>query len=91
MVICRNCTMTFIALFTDSMGQAHRCASNIFEREEGRFLIGHYGSTVADGHLYKVLTDKHKPGIICDACIEQGIEAGDFELLSDNNYFGIDL
>ena len=91
MVICRHCTMTFVALFTDDMGQAHRCAAHIFERDGNKFLVGHYGSTVADGNLYKVLTNKHKTGIICDACIEQGIEAGDFELLSDNNYFGIDL
>ena len=91
MVVCRNCTMTFMAIFTDSIAQAHRCASNIFERENTQYLVGSYGSTVADGNLYKVLTNKYKNGIMCDACIETGIAAGDFELLTDNNYFGIDL
>lgn len=89
MIECSVCRKLHIPLFEDSKDQAMGCASEIFEREGQKFLVGCFGSRTIDGHLYKVLTDKYKLGIICDACIEDNKQ--DFELLKDNQYFGIDL
>jgi hypothetical protein len=93
MISCTHCRKLFIPLFEDVPGytcsQAMGCSANIFEREGKKYLMGSYGSTVADGDLYKVLTSKYKSGIICDVCISNNIH--DFILLNDGNYFGIDL
>lgn len=89
MIECTYCRKLFIALFEESCTQAMGCASDIFERDGKKYLIGNYGSRVADGNLYEVLTDKFKSGIICDACITDNKQ--DFKLLRDNQYFGIDL
>lgn len=93
MITCTNCRKLFDPLFEDRPGnpctQAMGCASDIFERDGIKYLVGNYGSRVADGKLYKVLTDKYRSGIICDACITDNKQ--DFEFLRDNQYFGIDL
>lgn len=93
MITCTNCRRLFIPLFEDRPGdpctQAMDCASEIFERDGNKYLVGSFGSRVADGNLYKVLIDKYKSGIICDACIKENEQ--DFQLLRDNQYFGIDL
>jgi hypothetical protein len=78
----------FASLFGKPYDQAMGCASEIFEREGKKFLIGSFGSNI-DGELYEVLTDGHKLGIICDVCINQSKH--DFKLLKDNQHFGIDL
>jgi len=89
MVTCTHCRKMFLPLFEEPCTQAMDCASDIFERDGKKYLIGNFGSKVADGNLYKVLTDKFKTGIICDSCITDNMQ--DFELLRDNQYFGIDL
>lgn len=93
MITCTHCRKMFIPLFEEEPGhpctQAMGCASEIFEREDHKYLIGSFGSRTIDGKIYRVLTDKHKLGIICDACIEDNKQ--DFKLLKDNQYFGIDL
>lgn len=89
MITCTHCRKVFIPLFEEPCTQAMYCASDIFERNGKKYMVGNYGSTVADGNLYEVLTDKFKSGIICDACIADNKQ--DFKLLRDNQYFGIDL
>jgi hypothetical protein len=89
MIECTYCRKFYTSLFEEPCTQAMGCASDIFERDGVKYMIGNYGSRVADGMFYKVLTDKYKSGIICDACIEDNKQ--DFELLRDNHYFGIDL
>lgn len=89
MITCTHCRKMFVPLFKEPCTQAMGCASEIFEREEQQYLVGCFGSRIIDGELYKVLTPKYKVGTICDACIEENKQ--DFELLRDNQHFGIDL
>jgi hypothetical protein len=89
MVRCTKCEKTFEPLFVDNSNQAMSCSAEIFERDGIKYMIGCYGSKIVDGRLYKVLTDKYKKGIICDSCIEDNMQ--DFEILRDNQFFGIDL
>jgi hypothetical protein len=93
MISCTHCRKLFIPLFEDEPGytctQAMKCSADIFERDGKKYLIGSYGSQVADGCLYEVLTNKYKSGTICDACISSNMQ--DFKLLNDSQYFGIDL
>ena len=93
MITCTHCRKMFIPLFEEEPGhpctQAMGCASEIFEREGKKYLVGCFGSRTIDGELYEVLTGKYKLGIICDACIEDNKQ--DFKLLKDNQHFGIDL
>lgn len=86
-ISCNHCGAEFEKLFET---QAYRCAADIFEYKGELHLMGHYGSTTVDGMLYKVLTDQYKKGIICDDCVQKGLDAGHFECKSHSNYFGID-
>ena len=94
MIECSHCRKLHFPLFEDEPGrpctQAMECASEIFERDGKKFLIGSYGSNV-DGKLYNVLTNCYVSGIICDRCIDNGKNLGHFELLTTDNYYGIDL
>jgi hypothetical protein len=90
-VFCATCGSKHEPLFDDAGTQAMGCASNIFERDGQRYAIGHYGSRIIDGHLYKVLTNSYIKGIICDQCVQKGIDENHFDLINKNNYFGIDL
>lgn len=95
MIECSHCRKLFIPLFEDEPGrpctQAMECASEVFERDEQKFLIGSFGSKIADGKLYKVLTNCYVSGTICDRCIDNGKNLGHFQLLTSDNYYGIDL
>ena len=89
MIECATCGSKHEPLFDDAGSQAYGCAADIFERDDQKYLIGHYGSYTIDGRLYKVLTKHYIKGIICDDCIQKGIDDNHFELVSKNNYFGI--
>jgi hypothetical protein len=89
MATCKTCGAKFKNLFGKEYEQSHRCSATIFDFGGQTYLVGHYGSVIADGELYNVLTDNYKRGMICDNCIQKGLDAGDFELESQNNYFGI--
>jgi hypothetical protein len=93
MIECTVCRKLYIPLFRDEPGhpctQAMDCAAEIFERDGKKYLVGAFGSRIVDGELYAVLTSDYKSGIICDTCIEKNKQ--DFQLLKDNQYFGIDL
>ena len=95
MITCTHCRKMFIPLFEEGPGhpctQAMGCASEIFEREDEKYLVGCFGSRTIDGKLYKVLTNCYTCGTICDRCIENGQKLGHFKLLTNTNYYGIDL
>lgn len=84
---CSHCGEEFDRLYSET--QAYRCAADIMILKNELYMMGHYGSTVADGILFKVLTNEYKEGIICDDCIQKGLDAGHFECVSENNYFGL--
>lgn len=89
MATCNHCGSSFKDLFKNNNTQAMGCSADIFHYKGELCMMGHYGSRIVDGDLYKVLTDKYKEGIICDACIQEGLNAGDFERISHSNYFGL--
>lgn len=89
-VTCANCGSKYKALYEDT-DQAMGCASNVFERDGQQYVVGHYGSLIIDAKLYKILTNDHIKGIICDDCVQKGIDDNQFELVNENNYFGINL
>jgi hypothetical protein len=87
MVVCNHCKKEYEPLFDDNNTQAMQCASEITHWMDGSLrLIGFYGSTIADGNMYEVLTSAYRPGIICDSCIETGLENFHFKLISTDNY-----
>lgn len=88
MVVCNHCKKEYEPIFGEESTQAMHCASEIAPWHDGSLrMIGFYGSTIADGNMYEVLTSGYKPGIICDSCIETGLENFHFKLLSTDNYF----
>ena len=89
MATCKTCGAKFKNMFGKEYEQSYRCSATIFEHLGQTYLVGHYGSAIADGDLYLVLTGDYKKGMICDDCIQKGLDAGHFELESQNNYFGI--
>ena len=89
MIECATCGSKHEPLFEDACTQAMGCAADIFERDNQLYAIGHYGSKIADGRLFKVLTKGYIKGIICDECIQKGIDEEHFSLVSSNNFFGV--
>jgi len=90
MVTCANCGSKYEAFYEDTE-QAMGCAANVFERDGQLYVVGHYGSRIIDAKLYKILTKGFVKGIICDECVQKGIDDDQFELVNENNYFGINL
>jgi hypothetical protein len=87
MVVCSRCKKEFTPLFDDDSTQAMHCSAEIvYSHNESLRLVGFYGSTIADGNMYEVLTSAYRPGIICDSCIETGLENFHFKLISTDNY-----
>ena len=89
MPTCKTCGTKFKNIWPDNKEQAYHCSATVFDHLGQTYLVGHYGSIIVDGDLYLVLTKDYKPGMICDDCIQKGLDAGHFELESQNNYFGI--
>jgi hypothetical protein len=88
MIICSCCNKQHKPIFEDNETQGIECSAEIYYDMSGKLLLaGFYGSTVADGHLYEVLTNTYKDGIICDSCIKAGLENFHFKLISTDNYF----
>lgn len=88
MVTCSRCRKNFRPLFEDNQAQAMHCSAEIYYDMSGKKLLaGYYGSTIADGNIYEVLTNTYNDGTICDSCIETGLENYHFKLISTDNYF----
>lgn len=88
MIECGQCGVKYEVLYEDT-NQGVKCAADVFGRDDEKYIIGHYGSYVADGHLYRVLTGKYNKGIICDECITKGIDNNELELISRDRFFGV--
>lgn len=66
-VTCVCCKTEYPALWVET-NQAMHCAAEI----SGNELVGHYGSTVADMHLYTFPNGRPETipeGTVCDNCI----------------------
>lgn len=84
-IICGCCEKRYEPIFEESRSQAHDCASQV---EDG-FLVGHYGSRVAD--LMRLSFRDAPPSdgtIICDACI---IEMKDDGRLTEMDSYAGDI
>ena len=88
-VVCATCQSEFEAIFEPALGQAYGCASTVFGPEDSRQLVGYYGSTIADGNVYDVLTKELKSGIVCDDCI--GRNKDGLKLVAEGRYFNVEL
>lgn len=89
MAVCKTCGSKFKNLFEGTDDQAFRCSATVFSTAGDTFLVGHFGSTIADGYLYEVKSGEYKHGLICDDCIQKGVDAGHFVLRSTDNYFDL--
>lgn len=90
MPTCKTCGSHFANIFNnENYDQGYRCSATVFMTAGETFLVGHYGSTIADGYLYDVKSGDYKLGMICDDCIQKGVDAGHFSLRSENNYFDV--
>ena len=88
MIECDQCGGKYKVLYADTK-QGVECAADVFVgSDDDKYIIGHYGSYVADGHLYRVLTGEYIKGIICDECIKKGIDNNELELLASDKFFG---
>lgn len=85
MITCASCDSRFEPLFDEKYQQAYGCSATIYEKNDERFLSGHYGSRVADMRLYKVQpTNDFKLGNCCDDCISKLERRGHLILLYKN-------
>jgi hypothetical protein len=88
MITCSHCNKLYQPIFGDDTTQGIDCSAEIHTNLKGSMtLTGFYGSRIADGHVYEVLTNIYKDGIICDSCIGSGLENFHFKLISTDNYF----
>src|SRR5579863_1772377 len=100
MVKCQNCYKEF----EDAIGdveictQGIDCASSIFIHEDQMYLLGHYGSSLCDGNLYKFVDSNsrdrdefppdYKLDPVCDVCIKGMMESGALEQVPGQYLFG---
>lgn len=88
-VTCQWCGSRHRPEFDDSTTQGSECAAQVGRDGDRWLLIGGYGSVLAD--MSKLVFVKNEPtepaDVICDACIQRRIDAGDLELV-DDHYLG---
>lgn len=72
-VTCNTCKTEYDAMpMFEETKQAYRCSATVFLREGKHYLVGHYGSTVADMEMYLLDSDaRFELGEICDDCIQE--------------------
>jgi hypothetical protein len=73
MVQCNTCKREYTPI--EGMGdtdQAHDCSATLYLSDGEYYIVGHYGSKVADMQKYMLQSDtSYETGIICDNCIEE--------------------
>lgn len=88
MSVCQTCGTHFP---NDAVGeeydQSHGCSATVFNKNGKQYIIGHYGSRVADCHLYAVTGVEYKENMMCDDCITTGLANKNIEKISEDNYF----
>lgn len=87
-IVCQICDASFKPMtgFEDTY-QAYRCSSEIFWKDNHQFLTGHFGSTIADGKIYRVRGIKLNRGQVCDDCIRQMVDNRTLVCVSENNFW----
>lgn len=84
MIICATCGNEHEALFDEQYQQGIGCSATIYDRDGVRYLVGHYGSEVADMNRYLIRPDSScQLGNCCDACISGMIKDGTATLIED--------
>jgi hypothetical protein len=71
MIVCATCNEKYKAIFEET-GQGQGCASVLYLRDGKHYIVGSYGSYVADMRKLELKPDtSYNVGIICDDCIEK--------------------
>ena len=84
MIACETCGKDYVDLFGEEYQQGDGCAATIYEMDGKTYLVGHYGSAVADTHRYEIKPGSvYKLGNCCDACITRMIEEGNANLIEE--------
>lgn len=91
-ISCQICRAEFFPITGfEETNQAYRCASSVFTRDNKQYVIGYYGSTVADGKLFRVEGRELEHSSICDDCVEQMISNRSLVCLSEFNLWGVNF
>lgn len=81
MVTCQTCKRKYKSF---SEGQADGCSANLYLKEGTHYIIGSYGSRVADMQKYMLKSStEYELGIICDDCITKLIDQKVADLIAD--------
>jgi len=81
MVKCNTCGKSYKQIF-DTQGDG--CAADIYLKDGEYYLIGYYGSKVADMRRYRLKNSTaYETGTICDDCINNLINDGTAILIED--------
>lgn len=75
-VVCNTCKAEYdpMPMFEETK-QAYKCSATVYLKDGTYYLVGHYGSTVADMEHYILDSGaKFELGEICDECITELIE-----------------
>lgn len=82
---CNTCKKEYEPILEGNYYQAYNCASTVFSVEGDYYLVGGYGSRVADMKKYyiKDINANFQTGTICDDCIKRLDKEGKLDLVED--------
>ena len=84
MIICATCGAEHQVLFDERYQQGDGCSATVYEKDGETYLIGHYGSTVADTNRYWIRQGSgYKIGNCCDGCITRMLREGNATLIEE--------
>lgn len=81
MVECKTCNKKYKSF---SEGQAEGCSADLYLKDGTHYIIGSYGSRVADMQKYMLKSStEYELGPICDECITKLIDQKVAVLIAD--------
>lgn len=84
MIICATCGKSHPDLFGEEYQQGDGCAATIYEKDGKIYLVGHYGSIIADMNRYEISQiSGYQLGNCCDDCISRMINEGKATLIEE--------
>lgn len=85
MIQCNTCKKEYEPIGENIKSQAYGCAADVFCIEGDYYLVGGYGSRIADMKKYyiKDVRANFSTGIMCDECIKSLMDAGKLDLVED--------
>ncbi len=87
MITCATCDAKHKSIFDKEYQQGDGCAATLYEHDGKRYLVGHYGSVVADMERYEVNPAAgYNLGNCCDVCITRMIDEGNATLIEEGIY-----